>query len=347
MFNRSEATGRRSASTSEFANPPLLYTGDESGGSFWPDSPRIAQRTTELPTRLPGDLETYTPDFLESPDDPDVWIATESTGPQLSPYKNGFFQKLSLSTAWLPRGGHTEDYGLIEVELFATVALPAPTRNCPLLITPYLQLRNLDGPRHPDLPAMLYEAYLDFMWVPKVTDRLTGILAIAPAAYGDFQQHDADTFRWTGKGLVRFDLEPGRWQLLAGALYLGRDDIKILPAGGLTWTPNEWTRYEMIFPRPKLAHRFRYSDSDRWEDWAYIGGEFGGNSFAILRDTGLHDKVTLRDWRAFVGVERKRDGGAGLRLEIGYIFARTIEYASGTPSASPNDTLLIRLVGTF
>ena len=269
------------------------------------------------------------------------------TGPKLSPYKNGFFQKYSSSISWLPRGSQTEDYGLVEVELFATFALPAPSRDCPLLITPYVQLRNLDGPRHPDLPANLFETYVDFMWVPKVTDRLTGILAVAPAVYSDFQRSGHDGFRWTGKALVRYDLVPGTWQLLAGALYLGRDDINILPAGGLTWTPNEWTRYEMIFPRPKLAHRFRYNDNDRWEDWVYVGGEFGGNSFSILRDTGLPDKVTLRDLRAYVGLERKRDGGAGHRLEIGYVFARTVEYASGTPSASPHDTLMLRFVGTF
>lgn len=330
-----------------FENPPLRYTGENIGGSFFPGQPtaftddpslRTAQRTTETPVRLPRD-DDYLPDEYFPP--PSDGNGPLYTGPKLSAFKSGFFQKLSFTETWLDRAGPST-YGVHEMETFLTVALPAPTTDHPLLITPYMNMRLLDGPNTPDLPARLYETYVDFMWVPKFSERLIGILAVAPAEYSDFK---ANGFRMTGKGLLRFDIFPDQLQLLAGVLYLNRDDIRLLPAGGLTWTPSPDMKYELIFPRPKFAHRIAFSDD--WEDWLYLAGEFGGNSFTIKRANGLEDTVTLRDWRAMLGLERKLNGGAGFRLEIGYVFSRSIEYASATPDAHPASTVMIRLGITF
>jgi hypothetical protein len=303
--------------------------------------PEIAQHTSEVPTRLPQDdqLRSFPGEFMPPPDD--EWMFT---GPKLSAYKKGFFQKFSLQGTWISRG-HSDDLGITEVEAFATFALPCPTKEWPILITPYYNQRLLNGPNAPDLPASLYETYVEFLWLPKLNDRWIGIIGVAPSVYSDFQGEDSDGFRLTGKGLVRYDITPNRLQLIAGVLYLNRDDIRILPAGGLTWTPNDDVRYELIFPRPKLAHRIGFTETS--EDWLYVAGEFGGNSFAVVRDSGLHDKVTLRDMRFLVGWERRRDGGAGIRFEVGYVFDRSIEYASGTPDVNPDPAALLRGTITF
>ena len=55
---------------------------------------------------------------------------------KLTPYKSGFFQKLSLSAAWFGNSNDPEDLGGTEIETFLTVALPAPIKEWPLLITP-------------------------------------------------------------------------------------------------------------------------------------------------------------------------------------------------------------------
>ena len=300
------------------------------------DIPEIAQRTTEIPSPVPTDdmLRPFPGEF--PPDDDEYCL---DLGPKLSNYKSGFFQKLSLQGTWLPRG-HSDDLGITEVELFATFAIPCPTKEWPMLITPYYNQRLLEGPDSPDLPANLYETYVEFLWIPRLSERLVAILGVAPSVYSDFQTSDADGFRLTGKGLIRYDLVPERLQLLAGVLYLNRDDIRILPAGGLTWIPNDDVRYDLWFPRPKLAHRISFTPVS--EDWLYVGGEFGGNSFSIQRDSGMQDKVTLRDIRFLVGWERKRNGGAGIRLEAGYVFSRSIEFASGTPDVHPDPTALLR-----
>jgi len=208
-----------------------------------------------------------------------------------------------------------------------------------MLITPAFNVRYLDGPLSPDLPPRLYESYVDFLWLPRLSQRWTGIIGVAPSYYGDFEVGTADAFRWTGKGLARYDWVPDRVQLVFGLLYLNRDDIRVLPAGGVIWVPSDSRRYELVFPRPKLAHRIDVGPG--YEDWLYLGGEFGGNTFAIER-LGLADKITLRDYRILLGLERKLNGGAGYRLEIGYVMGRRIEFASGLPDAVAGNSALVR-----
>jgi hypothetical protein len=358
--NRGDATAREPSlgssnadrrSTPDSNYPPgnratgtdLLGGQSEFPGGLPRDWTHTAARQTELPSRFPQDPESGFP--------PNLPLAIEDDqlmfeGPRLTSFKDGFFQKFSLSGTWLAGNGSADSLGIVESEAFLTVAVPMPTTEWPMLITPYFNVRTLDGPVSPDVPGAVYETYVDFMWVPKLTPNLLGILAITPSVYSDFQQGSADGFRWAGKGLVRWDIEPERLQLLAGVLYLNREDIRVLPAGGVIWRPTDDQNYELVFPRPKIAHRFRYTNVS--EDWCYLLGEFGGNSFAIERADGSPDVMTLRDWRFMLGVERRLNGGAGYRFEVGYVFSRAVEYLhSATPDFHPDNTLLLRLVGVF
>ena len=303
---------------------------------------RLAAGATYLPQPLPQDDDPAAPYFLPPAVEDDQLLI--GSGPQLREFKSGFFQKFSLGGTWIARDG-SSGLGIVESEAFVTVAVPAPTRQWPMLISPYLNIRSLDGPTSVDVPATLYETYVDFMWVPQLTDRLLGVVAVTPSVYSDFQQGDGNGFRWQGKGLARWDILPQQLQLLAGVLYLNRQDVRVLPAGGLIWKPNDTHNYELLFPRPKLATRIRYGET--WADWIYVAGEFGGNSFAILHRDRTRDLVTLRDWRLLLGVERKLDGGAGLRAEVGLVFNRRLEFTSELPDVELDSTLLLRLVGTF
>jgi hypothetical protein len=259
-------------------------------------------------------------------------------------HKDGFFQKLGATETWIDRS-HRDDFGLHEVDLFVTVAVPAPTREWPLLISPTFNTRFIDGPVTPDLPARIYESYLDLLWLPRLSPRWTAIVGVAPSYYGDFHADNSNAFRMTGKGLAKYDWSPGRLEVLFGVLYLNRNDIRLLPAGGIIWTPNEAKRYELVFPKPKLAHRITLGD--HYEDWLYLGGEFGGNTYAIERAPGTDDFITLRDLRVYVGLERKLDGGAGYRLEAGYVFARRVEFDSATPDLEADDAAVLRGGFTF
>lgn len=352
---------------SQFQHLPLQYRGpDPTSGYFLPASTPIEPEPSTF-TQLPPPSEVV-PELLNqsgsgaepiSPGWPSEASLAEpglyggapgmyGTQPlhydePISDFKDGFFQKLAFTGTYIDRGS-LASFGLNELDLSLTVAVPAPTRQWPMLITPAFNVIYVDGPTTPDLPARLYETYVDFLWVPRLSSRWTAILGVAPSVYSDFDVDDDDAFRLTGKGLIRYDWTPERLQIIAGVLYLNRDDVRLLPAGGIIWLPAPDKKYELLFPRPKLAHRI--SCGPGYSDWLYVGGEFGGNTWAIRR-AGVVDKVTLRDFRILFGLERKRNGGAGRIIEVGYVFSRTAEFSSGIPDVNADDTALVRGGVTF
>ena len=65
------------------------------------------------------------------------------------------------------------------------------------------------------------------------------------------------------------------------------------------------------------------------------------------RLSGLVDRVTWQDFRLLAGVERKMNGGAGYRVEAGYVIGRSVKYASGLGDFDPDNTWLVRGGVTF
>ena len=256
---------------------------------------------------------------------------------KLNPYKDGFFQKLSLAADWIGNSADPADLGLTEVDTYLQVGLPFPLREWPLLITAGWNLTLIDGPTVTDLPPRLYLAYVDLMWLPQVVRGYTVLLSVVPSVFGDFQEHE---FRLTGKGLLIYDWVPQRLQLVAGVLYLNRENLRLLPAGGAIWTPEDWLRLELLFPKPKFG--IRYQVGPGFEDWVYGTAEFGGNTWPIERAGGVRDNVTYLDYRLLIGTERKLEGGAGYRLEFGYVFGRDISFTSGRGDFAPQDSFMLR-----
>jgi uncharacterized protein DUF6268 len=265
--------------------------------------------------------------------------------PKLKAHRDGFFQKLSITGTWLYPGTEEADVGFTDIELFGMFALPFPIVEWPLVITPGYNMHLLTGPEITDLPPRLYDAYVDFMWLPTFVHRWTMLLSVTPGYYSDFQVSDSDAFRLTGKGILIFDADPEQLQLVAGLLYLGRDNLKLLPVGGAIWRPNDNLAFELIFPKPKLA--VRLNSGPGFENWLYGTAEYGGNTYVVERTGGTHDKVTYQDFRLLVGWERRLNYGAGIRLEAGYVFGRQVDFLSANGDFEPGDTILLRAGITF
>ncbi|MBC8355527.1 MAG: hypothetical protein H8E66_26410 [Planctomycetes bacterium] len=327
-----------------FEHVPLMYRGpDPTANYFLPHANGFESRLARLPSPsevLPETQPGASDGFIEYSEPQEFW-GEEMPGTigHVSDHKDGFFQKIAFTGTYIDRGS-LSSFGLIELDSSLSVVVPAPTREWPMLITPAFNVRYLDGPVAPMLPPRLYETYVDFVWVPRVSERWTAIIGVAPSLYSDFEISTSDAFRLTGKALARYDWVPDQVQVVFGVLYLNRNDVRLLPAGGVIWNPSLDRRYEMIFPRPKLAHRIDAGPG--YEDWLYVGGEFGGNSWAYDSGGGIVDTVTLRDYRLLLGLERKLNGGAGYRIEIGYVFSRTAEFVSGIPDIAADDTALVR-----
>jgi hypothetical protein len=129
---------------------------------------------------------------------------------------------------------------------------------------------------------------------------------------------------------------------VAGVIYLDRYDVNLLPAGGLLWTPADDRRFELIFPRPRLA--WRVAERPRASHWLYVAAEFGGNQWAMQSTTGRDQIIVIRDYRLLAGWERRPANlGLSWRFETGWVTGRSVEYyLSDQPWLSPSDTFLMR-----
>ena len=244
--------------------------------------------------------------------------------------------------SWLPRNGDN-GFGFDSLELKSVLGLPCPTRAFPLLITPGFAVHYLDGPAAVALPPQLYDAYVEFRWLGHVTPRLGIDVAVTPAEDSDFRQDSSRALRITGHGIAAWNWSP-TLTLVLGADYLDRTDVPLLPVAGLIWTPDDLTKYSLVFPQPKISRRVFWfgACNDDVQDWVYLGGELGGGTWAIRRSDGANDVLNYRDLRAFIGIERQAPGQLSPRLEVGYVFARKLSLDQAGTDYYPRDTLMLR-----
>ena len=292
----------------------------------------------------PQDLtEPLLPDDVAPPGQPPQEFEPPA-GRKLPPgAKPGPLQQAIVTLTELPRLG-SEGLGLLTLDTSLTIGMPAPTVESPLLLTPGFGTTFIDevsGPMDPGLPSQLYESWLQARWLSKVGDRFGVDLAVAPGWYSDFVNDSSQAFRITGHGFGAWEARDDL-RIVAGVIYLDRYDVNILPAGGLLWTPADDRRFELIFPRPRLA--WRVAESDRAAQWCYVAGEFGGNQWAVRRDSGADDIVVYHDYRLLVGWERRpADLGVNWRVETGWVTGRLVEYyITDTADYHPSDTFLVR-----
>jgi len=273
---------------------------------------------------------------------PPVYDPPTYTGRKLNEFKEGFFQKASLTATWL-EGGGLDDVGITELETFFTVALPAPTRKMPLMISPGFAVRFLDGPAGPGspvLPPRLYDVTTEFRWLTMIDKRWGIELAATPGIYtDDLDQRDNEAFRLKARGATLFKYNDTK-SFVLGASYLDRNDINVLPIVGIICTPNDDWRYELVFPQSKIARRFAHGCD--WDDWFYLAAEFGGDEYSYEPVPGTRSRLTYRDVRIRAGVERKRNGGGGRRIEVGYVFDREFQFDNGIPDYKPDNTVTLR-----
>jgi hypothetical protein len=264
----------------------------------------------------------------------------QPAGPQLPPgAKPGVLQRIKFENTWLS-GSESDDIEMFDTELRFSLGFPFPTVASPLVVSPGFGAHWIDGPDAPDLPARVYDAYVDFLWKLPITEQFKLDLAITPGWYSDFEHSDSDALRIVGRAIGSYTWTP-EVKLMLGAAYLDREDVPVLPIAGVVYTPNADWELELVFPKPRVA--WRYACEGEFASWAYIGGEFGGGSWAIERTNGLIDVVNYSDWRIFVGQEIKRGGDSIAWIELGYVFNRELSYDnSGTPDFEPDNTLMLR-----
>lgn len=263
-----------------------------------------------------------------------------------------FLQAPRFRYAWLPGGGgadlqiHDFDSSLV----FAWPNYLFSTQ--PLYIVPSFSLHLWDGPtdvpppKMTDLPANAYSAFLDAGWESSPEATLGAELGARVGVFSDFTTLIDDSLRFQAKGLIRLRLTP-TVQLRGGILWVDRVRIDLLPAGGVLWTPNPQTRFDIYFPSPKLSQYM--TTIGNTELWWYVGAEYGGGSWTVKRSAyNLTEQMDINDIRLMTGVEwgQSRFFARGRRVgffEVAWVTDRQVIYKKNIQDdLKLSDTLMIR-----
>jgi hypothetical protein len=275
---------------------------------------------------------------------PPQYLFPNGAGPQLDLTQSiRFIQDVRFRDTYVGGGDNKNDLGINDSEVAVTFTIPNfLTTGQPLFISPAFALHLWDGPISPpaDLPPNAYSAYLDAQWASDPTLQIGAELGFRIGAYTDFHTLNENSLRIQGLGLGVFRLTP-TLTAKVGAMYLDRNKIKILPAGGLLWTPTPQVRFDIFFPQPKLSAYL--TTVGRYELWGYIAGEYGGGAWTIQRADGTSDRVDINDIRVMAGIEWTGPRGLNGFVEGGFVFKRQVIYVV-TPSDSfnPGDTYIVR-----
>lgn len=282
---------------------------------------------------------------------------TESKDPA-SEGRKGIFQKLSLDLSWVPSAG-SDGMGLTRFNTSATFALPGPRirqyKPSFFLLSPNFGYTSVDWNRGSEFPNSLYNAGLNITWFQPINERWSGMLSVSPGWASDAKE-SKDSVRCP----VVFGLTwtpNNRWKVVFGAAYLDRSDISFLPYGGLIWKPygNEDVRLELMAPQARFIWRScmerfaeQFADPCTVETWHYVGGGFGGGTWAIRSENDQADLAMYREYSLVLGCERVKKGYYTCNFEIAYLFGRRMEFDKETQSTyKPDDSLHLRVKFTF
>jgi hypothetical protein len=267
--------------------------------------------------------------------------------PDLRDVRNGVFQKLMCYGTWISPD-HAQGMGMTDLEAKCVLAVPAPTRDWPMLITPDIAAHWLAAPHGIELPSQVDDVDIEFHWLPKITERLLLSIAVTPGIYRQFDRDTGPGWRTTVDGAAVWTWTQTT-KIVLGASYRDRSDENFIPIGGLLWHPNADFKADLLFPAPKVQHRVYWFGEygEDVEDWAYVAGEYGDWVWAIQRDNGTQDTLSYRDCRLLLGLEHKVFGGLDWHAEIGYVFARRVRSASGLSDYDPTSAVLLRIGVTY
>ncbi|MFN7628364.1 MAG: hypothetical protein ACK5PZ_16175 [Pirellula sp.] len=205
-----------------------------------------------------------------------------------------------------------------------------------------------EGPSTPgyDMPGAAFSAFLDSSWESDPLQTLGTELGWRVGVFSAFDAVSSNSVRLQGKALARLRCTPNS-TLRAGVYYIDRVKIKLLPAFGVLWVPNQDTRWDIFFPEPKLSHYL--TTCGNTDIWWYVTGYYGGGTWTVKDASDSTDEVDIDDLRALVGFEfgrsdLLRQGFRSFFGEVGYAWNRQLVYRNlpdGTLDMT--DSLVFRL----
>jgi phospholipase/lecithinase/hemolysin len=274
--------------------------------------------------------------------DPDTFPAVPAAAapleaPRAAPEPWRLFQETRFDATWLSASSTTR-LDIVDLELTTILNIPTVEGWAPLKVTPYAAFRDWIPPHGTGL--RLYDLNTEFAWRPRLAQWLFADLAVTPGLYTDFKDVNFESFKMRGRALaiVAFSKQ---FQIVGGVMYVNRNRIKLLPAGGVIWNPSDDFRCFLVFPQPKVSYRLATLGDT--QVWGYVAGEFGGGRWEI---GGANDTTAISldytDIRVLAGVECVCGPRLKEHVEVGYVFSRKINIADILPDFPLQSTVMLR-----
>lgn len=222
------------------------------------------------------------------------------------------------------------------VSVAAMLPVDPPKRM--LLIKPAFAAYQLDSPS--DTPSRLYSAGVNTMWLERLNDDIALTVAVNPSVSGDDHEFGRRV-RVFAMGAVAWNCIPEELRLTAGAAWLGRRDIGVVPAAGLEWTPNDDWNVSLILPRPKVSRRLTQTEES--ESWLYVAGALNGGTFDVKRSDGTADELSLREFQTTIGIDLKNERFGRGFCEVGAGFGRELQFEGSQEVAEFGPGVVLRI----
>jgi len=206
-------------------------------------------------------------------------------------------------------------------------------------LTTAFNISLLSGPNAVPLPPRLYEFALGYQKRSRIRDFMSYDLAATIGVFSDFEDSARDGIRLPGHAVGMLHLKP-EVDVVFGVDYLSRDDIKLLPVGGVSWRPVSMpnVRMDMVFPRPRIDYKIGNHQK------IYLAGRLGGGTWDIEFPNNDNDVMTYRDLQCILGFEHREADGDLESLEFGYVFDRQLQFRTLTQEVSFDDAFVLRFV---
>ncbi|MDR0869808.1 MAG: hypothetical protein LBN39_03365, partial [Planctomycetaceae bacterium] len=244
---------------------------------------------------------------------------------------------------FLPGGKEGNSFGMSEIDLRMQLAIPcryipnnAPGQSGPgyFLVAPGANLVWWDGPvGPPNMSPNGFGAFLDLGMQPQITENFGLNAWFRFGVFSDFKHVASEALRYQGRVEGNFTVSP-EMKLTAGLIYMDRARIRLMPTGGVIWTPRDDLIVRLVFPNPKISKRL-WKSSSEW--WGYVQADYGGGCWSI---DGL-GKTDYNDIKIGTGVEFETYTRVGGYFEFGGSFGREL-YTAGHKWASPPSVLYLK-----
>ncbi|HUP77219.1 MAG TPA: hypothetical protein VM260_01570 [Pirellula sp.] len=246
------------------------------------------------------------------------------------PYFN--YRSDEESISYLPGDG--DQFGWLSFE-----SSPYVGRGYKSGITTAFNLHLLSGPNVVPLPPRLYDFSLGYQRRGRFQEFMSYDLVSSIGVFSDFEDSARDGVRFPGHAVGMLHFKP-EMDVVFGVDYLSRDDIKLLPVGGVSWRPRSMPdfRFDLIFPRPRIDYSINNQSK------IYVAGRLGGGTWDIEFPNNANDVLTYRDLQLLLGFERRSPDGDLAAIEFGYVFDRKLEFRTLSQTSGFEDAFVLRLV---